>query len=59
MSAHYLTPLFAPRSVAVIGASVRAGSLGHAVFANLRAGGFAGGLFAVNPKYEVIDGAPC
>ena len=59
MSAHYLSRLFAPRSVAVIGASTRAGSLGHAVFANLRAGGFSGDLFAVNPKYDVIDGLPC
>ena len=59
MSAHYLAPLFAPRSVAVIGASVRPGSLGHAVLANLRTGGFTGGLFAVNPKYDLIDGLPC
>ncbi len=59
MSEHYLKSLFAPRSVAVIGASPRAGSLGHAVFANIRSAGFTGPLFPVNPKYDAIDGVPC
>jgi acetyltransferase len=34
--AHYLDSLFAPRSIAVVGASEREGSLGRAVFENLR-----------------------
>ena len=59
MSDHYLKSLFAPRSVAVIGASPRTGSLGHAVFANIRSAGFKGALFPVNPKYDAIDGVPC
>ena len=61
MSDHYLHALFAPRSVAVVGASARAGSLGHAVLANLREGGFQGALYPVNPKHSgaAIDGMPC
>ena len=59
MSDHYLKSLFAPRSVAVIGASPRTGSLGHAVFANIHSAGFKGALFPVNPKYDAIDGVPC
>ena len=38
MKPHYLTPLFSPRNVAVIGASDTPGSVGQAVFANLLAG---------------------
>ena len=37
-----LAPLFRPRAVAVVGASRRPGSIGHALFRNLLAGGFAG-----------------
>jgi acyl-CoA synthetase (NDP forming) len=42
--------LFAPRSVAVIGASNRAGSVGQAVFANVFKHGYAGVVYPVNPK---------
>ena len=61
MSDHYLQHMFSPRSVAVVGASARVGSLGHAVLANLREGGFKGALYAVNPKYGggTIDGIDC
>lgn len=58
MKPHYLTPLFAPRSVAVIGASDTPGSIGQAVFANLLAGNFQGRLFAVNPNHQVVGGMP-
>ncbi len=40
---HYLRPLLAPRSVALVGASERPGSLGRIVFENLIAGAFVGG----------------
>jgi acetyl coenzyme A synthetase (ADP forming)-like protein len=42
--------LFAPRSVAVIGATNRAGSVGQAVFANVFTHGYAGVVYPVNPK---------
>jgi acetyltransferase len=59
MSAHYLEHLFAPSSIAVIGASERAGSLGQIAFNNLRSAGYAGELIAVNPKYQSVAGVPC
>ncbi|HEY3200379.1 MAG TPA: GNAT family N-acetyltransferase, partial [Actinomycetes bacterium] len=43
-----LRPLLQPRSVVVIGASRRKGSVGRAVFDNIRQFGFAGSIYAVN-----------
>lgn len=51
-----LTPLFFPRSVAVVGASERPDSLAGAVLRNLIAGGFAGLLAGVNPKAAAEPG---
>ena len=59
MQIHYLERLFAPRSVAVVGASERAGSLGRFAFDNLLAGGYGGELVAINPKYRNVGGRPC
>jgi acetyltransferase len=56
--AHYLAPLLAPRSVALIGASSRPESLGRVVYENLLAGGFHGELFAVNPNHGKVLGRP-
>jgi acyl-CoA synthetase (NDP forming)/GNAT superfamily N-acetyltransferase len=54
-----LAPLLAPRSVAVVGASRREGSIGRTILLNIRDAGFAGALFAVNPHADKIDGVPC
>ena len=51
-----MRPVFAPRSIAVIGASRRPGQLGREVLHNLRASGFTGELFAINPHADEIDG---
>src|SRR5262245_12408230 len=56
MTIRNLQHLFQPTSVAVIGASARAGSLGNTVFKNVAAGGFQGALYAVNPKGGQIAG---
>ena len=58
MSIRHLDQLFEPASVAVIGASPRAASVGATVWRNLRQGGFAGPRWAVNPKHREIDGEP-
>ena len=58
MSTYRLDKLFAPASVAVVGASPRAGSLGRTLLHNLRAGGFPGPILPVNPKHREIDGLP-
>ena len=56
MKPHYLTPLFSPRNVAVIGASDTPGSVGQAVFANLLAGNFQGKLYPVNLQHRIVGG---
>src|SRR5215475_6014107 len=56
MSTYRLDKLFAPRSVALVGASPRATSVGRAVLANLRGNGFAGPIGLVNPHYPEIEG---
>jgi acetyltransferase len=58
MSIRHLDSLFEPASVAVFGASSRAGSVGATVWHNLRHGGFGGRLMAVNPNHREIDGDP-
>ena len=53
-----LEPLFAPRSVAVVGAGHRPGSIGRSILLNIRDAGFAGTLHAVNPHGGDIEGIP-
>ncbi|MBE2315491.1 acetate--CoA ligase family protein [Solirubrobacter sp. CPCC 204708] len=48
--------LFAPRSVAVVGASERAGSYGGEVLLNLARIGYGGRVFAVNPRRSAVHG---
>ena len=50
--------LLNPRTIAVVGASPRGGP-GRTVLANLRAGGFDGEAFAINPGYEEVLGYRC
>lgn len=56
MSSYRLDKLFAPRSVAVIGASPRERSLGRTILMNVRAGGFAGPIFVVSPRHAEVEG---
>ncbi|HET7865857.1 MAG TPA: acetate--CoA ligase family protein, partial [Burkholderiaceae bacterium] len=56
MSIRHLDRLLQPRSVAVLGASNRAGSVGATVWRNLRAGGFAGPVYPVNLRHKLLDG---
>jgi acetyltransferase len=53
---HYLTPLFEPRSLAVVGASEREGSIGAVLVRNLLDAGYKGTLYAVNPNHQTIFG---
>ena len=56
---HYLTPLFEPAAVAVIGATERAGAVGAVLTRNLLEARYQGTLFAVNPKHRSVHGVPC
>lgn len=51
-----LTPLLAPRSVAVLGASSDPTRIGGRPIAYMRAQGFPGGLYPVNPNRAEIQG---
>jgi acyl-CoA synthetase (NDP forming)/GNAT superfamily N-acetyltransferase len=51
--------LLQPKSVAVIGASRRPGTVGRAVLHNIVAGGFTGNVYAVNPRAQHMEGVPC
>jgi acyl-CoA synthetase (NDP forming)/RimJ/RimL family protein N-acetyltransferase len=51
--------LLHPASVAVVGASRRSGTVGRAVLHNLVTGGFAGNIYAVNPRAAHMEGVPC
>ena len=51
-----LEPFFRPRSVAVIGASKRRGSIGGELFRNVLAADFAGSVYPVNRKGDAVAG---
>ncbi|PQO40725.1 acetate--CoA ligase alpha subunit [Blastopirellula marina] len=59
MSVYNLNAIFRPESVAVIGASSKDASVGNTVLKNLTKGGFGGHIFAINPKYDELEGHPC
>ncbi|MFF3554116.1 GNAT family N-acetyltransferase [Streptomyces tsukubensis] len=54
-----LLPLLRPRSVVVVGAGHRPGSMGRAILRNLRGHGFTGPVHTVNLHGPAIDGLPC
>ncbi len=56
MAKHFLDRILAPEHVAVFGASDREGSLGQVVFANLKAAGFEGRIFPINPCHGKVQG---
>src|SRR5674476_594943 len=56
MGKHYLSSLFAPKSVAVFGASDRPDSVGQIVFQNMLESGFKGSLYPINSKYPQVQG---
>ena len=56
VKAHPLSTLFDAKSIVLIGASDRPGSVGQSIWNNL--GGFSGELFAVNPNRATILGRP-
>ena len=58
MSIRNLDSLFDPASIAVFGASLRAGSVGATVWRNLTSGSYKGVLYAVNPKHRELAGHP-
>jgi acetyltransferase len=58
MGKHYLSTLFAPKSVAVFGASDSVDSVGQIVFRNMLESGFKGLLYPINSKHPEVQGKP-
>ncbi len=56
MSTYLLKNLLSPRSVALLGASPRQGSVGRAIVGNICKAKFKGEFGLVNPNYSEIDG---
>ena len=54
-----LDAIFAPETIAVIGASTQKGKVGHDIFANILSGGFTGTLYPVNPKAKSVLSVKC
>jgi len=54
-----LTPLFIPKSVAVVGATSNPKRVGGRPIRFLRNFGFSGPIYPVNPRYEALDGDRC
>jgi acetate---CoA ligase (ADP-forming) len=53
-----LRPLFAPRAVAVVGASRNPGSIGGRILDALITAGFPGRIYPINPRVAEIHGLP-
>ncbi|MBU6173400.1 MAG: CoA-binding protein, partial [Planctomycetes bacterium] len=51
-----LERLLAPKSVAIIGASDTTGKVGYNVLKNIVDGGFAGTVYPVNAKRDLVQG---
>jgi acetyltransferase len=51
--------VFAPKSIAIIGASTKEGSVGRDVARNLIEQGYTGKIYPVNPKATEMFGIPC
>ena len=58
-TAEGLDKIFRPRSIAVIGATARPGTIGQVITHNLIAHGFTGPVFPVNPGAKVIHSIKC
>jgi predicted CoA-binding protein len=60
---HPLEEIFHPRGIAVVGVSASAGGFGgfggNMFLTAIKGHGYAGGLYAVNPKATEINGQPC
>lgn len=56
---HHLSALLSPSSIVLVGASPDAKKIAGRPLAYLQRYGFKGNVYAVNPKYEAIDGIAC
>lgn len=57
--AHNLSKLLSPHGIAIVGASPDASKIGGQPVGILRATGYRGAIYPVNPKYREVAGLPC
>ena len=58
MSIYNLEKMFHPKSVAIVGASEKKGSVGFAIMQNIIQGDYPGNIYPVNPNYKTIFKKP-
>ncbi|MDO6459611.1 acetate--CoA ligase family protein [Granulosicoccaceae sp. 1_MG-2023] len=56
---HRLEPLLAPRSIALVGASLTLDVAGNDMILELLQSGYEGDIYPVNPKYTEVEGLRC
>ena len=56
---HWLERLLSPRTIAIVGASERDGSIAANTHRQLRERGFGGRIYSVNPRYPSLHGDVC
>ena len=56
---HALDPLLKPMSIALVGASTRADTPGNTMARAVARDGYQGRVYAVNPRYDSVEGIPC
>ena len=54
-----LTKMMHPKSIVIIGASPKPDSVGNELIKRATQANFNGQIFAVNPKYNEVEGVPC
>ncbi|HEX4569262.1 MAG TPA: CoA-binding protein, partial [Dongiaceae bacterium] len=59
MTIRNLDHLLAPRSVALIGASDRTGTIGATMVRNMQGGRYRGRVMLVNPTHTTVEGEIC
>lgn len=56
MDIQLLSSVFSPKTIALVGASAKVGSVGNNLMKNLVSSGFTGAIYPVNPTAQVIEG---
>ncbi|MBZ9997851.1 acetate--CoA ligase family protein [Mesorhizobium sp. BH1-1-4] len=56
---HRLDALLRPASIAFVGASVRPNTPGNTMVRAAAMDGYRGRVYAINPKYDQVEGVPC
>jgi acetyltransferase len=56
MSSYHLDRIFSPRSIAIVGVSPRAQSVGRTILQNVISAGFRGAIHVVSPHHPRVDG---